>query len=78
MVLDSEGAVAGGRETAMGMALVDASLVAQMKRTIGRRVRFELAPYRGRLNPHELECLEEAAAGYGAFLGLDSELVVRG
>ncbi len=77
MVLDVEGVVPTGRETAIGMALVDAQLVARMKRTLGRRVVFELAPYRASLRSGELEALEEAAGAYGAFLGLDHELVVR-
>jgi hypothetical protein len=60
------------------MALVDAQMVARMKRTVGRRVTFELEPYRASLRPGERKALEEAAARYGAFLGLDHELVVRG
>lgn len=77
MVLDVEGVVPVGRETAIGMALVDAQMVARMKRTVGRRVVFELAPYRGALASSELESLEDAAARYGGFLGLEHELVVR-
>jgi hypothetical protein len=77
MVLDSEGVVQGGRETAIGMALVDAQMVAQMKRTVGRRALFEVTPFRGALRPADLEPLEQAAARYGAFLGLEHELVVR-
>ena len=65
-----------GRETAIGMALVDAQLVARMKRTVGKRVVFELSPYRAALRPGELDALEEAAARYGAFLGLEHELVI--
>ena len=42
MVLDSEGIVPSGRETAIGMALVDAQMVARMRRTVGRRVVFEI------------------------------------
>ena len=77
MVLDSDGVVPRGREAAIGMALVDGQLVASMKRTVGRRVRFELDPYRDRLAPTELDALDQAAARYGAFLGLEHELVVR-
>jgi hypothetical protein len=76
MVLDVEGVVPTGRETAIGMALVDAQLVARMKRTVGKRVVFELSPYRAALRPGELDALEEAAARYGAFLGLEHELVI--
>jgi hypothetical protein len=59
------------------MALVDAQMVASMKRTVGRRVVFEVVPYRAALGPLEREALEEAAARYGAFLGLEHELAVR-
>ncbi|MFC0682275.1 winged helix DNA-binding domain-containing protein [Lysobacter korlensis] len=76
MVLDAEGIVPRGREVAVGMAVVDAQLVGSMKRTLGARVRFEVMPYR-RLRSGELDALEVAAARYGAFLGLDSELLVR-
>jgi Winged helix DNA-binding domain len=76
MVLDAEGVVPTGRETAIGMALVDAQMVARMKRTVGKRVVFELSPYRATLRADELEALEEAAARYGALLGLEHELVV--
>lgn len=47
MVLDSEGVVPSGRESAIGMALVDAQMVARMRRTIGRQVVFEITPYNG-------------------------------
>ena len=77
LVLDSDGIVPSGRETAIGMALVDAQLVARMKRTISRRVVFELVPYNGTLQLSHRTSLEQAAARYGAFLGLDHELVVR-
>jgi hypothetical protein len=77
MVLDVADAVPRGRETAIGMALVDAQMVASMRRTVGRRVLFDVVPYRGALGADEREALEEAAARYGAFLGLESELVVR-
>lgn len=77
LVLDSDGIVPSGRETAIGVALVDAQLVARMKRTISRRVTFELVPYHGTLQRSHRATLEQAAARYGAFLGLDHELVVR-
>jgi Winged helix DNA-binding domain len=77
MVLDSEGIVPSGRETAIGMALVDAQMVAGMRRTIGRRVVFEISPYKGTLRPRHLASVEQAAARYGAFLGLDYELLMR-
>jgi hypothetical protein len=46
-VLDAAGAVPRTRETAVGMALVDAQLVAAMRRTIAPdQVHFDLRPYR--------------------------------
>ena len=77
MVLDSERIVTGGRETAIGMALVDAQIVARMKRSIGRRVAFEITPYDGTLKPTHRSSLEEAAARYADFLGLGHELRVH-
>ena len=77
MVLDSEGIAPTGRETAIGMALVDAQMVAGMRRTVGRRVVFEISPYNGMLPPRHLATLERAAERYGAFLDLEHELVVR-
>lgn len=77
MVLDSEGIVPGGRETAIGMALVDAQMVARMKRSIGRRVAFEITPYDGPLTPSQRSSVEQAAARYAQFLGLDHELRVE-
>ncbi|MBA2560047.1 MAG: winged helix DNA-binding domain-containing protein [Propionibacteriales bacterium] len=76
MVLDSEGIVPSGRETAIGMALVDAQMVARMKRTIGRRVAFDITPYNGTLKPSHRSSVEEAAARYADFLGLEYELRV--
>ena len=78
MVLDGEGVVPRGRETAAGMAMVDGQLVATMKRTVvPRLVRFVLTPYGGRsLNAAERTALEEAAARYGAFLGVEAEIIV--
>ncbi|WP_164519563.1 winged helix DNA-binding domain-containing protein [Nocardioides ferulae] len=75
MVLDADSVVPRGRETSIGMALVDAQMVAAMKRTVGSRVRFDLAPYRP-LGRGELAALEEAGAAYAEFLGLEHELRV--
>ena len=77
MVLDSEGIVPTGRETAIGMALVDAQMVAGMKRTVGRRVVFEIDPFSGRLTPSHRSLVEQAAARYAEFLGVEYELRVR-
>lgn len=76
MMIDSQGIVPGGRETAIGMALVDAQMVAGMKRTVGRRVVFELTPYVGRLDAAHRSAVEQAAARYAAFLGLDHDVRV--
>ena len=75
MVLDSEGVVPGGRETAIGMALVDAQIVARMKRTLGRRVLFEIDPL-ATLEGPDLAALEQAAARYADFLGVEHQLRV--
>jgi hypothetical protein len=77
MVLDGEGIVPGGRETAIGMALVDAQMVGRMKRTIGRRVVFDIEPYHGTLRPAHRLAVQEAAARYADFLGLEHELRIR-
>jgi hypothetical protein len=77
MVLDSDSIVPSGGETAIGMALVDAQMVARMRRTVGRRVVFELSPYGGSLSAQQRWSLEEAATRYAEFLGLEHELRVR-
>ncbi|HEX6246378.1 MAG TPA: winged helix DNA-binding domain-containing protein [Nocardioidaceae bacterium] len=76
MVLDSDGIVPTGREAAIGMALVDAQMVGAMKRTLGRRVVFEISPYRG-LHGSQRAAVEQAAARYAEFLGLPHELRIR-
>jgi hypothetical protein len=76
-VLDAAGAVPRARETAIGMALADAQLVASMRRTISRDiVEFELRPYRP-LTSQQVEVLDQAAARYGKFLQLNASLKVR-
>jgi hypothetical protein len=73
-VLDSAGAVARTRETAIGMALADAQIVASMRRTITRdHVLFELRPYRP-LTPPQTEALDQAARRYGDYLRLEPRL----
>jgi hypothetical protein len=76
MVLDVDGVVPNGRESALGLALVDAQMVARAKRTVGRRVLFDITPYGGPLRPAQREAVEQAAARYAAFLGLEHELRV--
>jgi hypothetical protein len=76
-VLDSAGVVPRARESAAGMALVDAQLAASMKRTVtADNVTFELRPYRA-LTPSDLSALDAAAGRYGTFLGRTASLDVR-
>lgn len=74
MVIDAAGAVPRERETAIGMVLHDGQLVASMKRsTTARAVTFDLGPHpswTARMVPD----VEQAAAAYGAFLGLEPKL----
>jgi hypothetical protein len=77
MVLDSAGIVPGGRETAIGMALVDAQIVAGMKRTVGRRAVFDITPYNRTLRPAHRSAVEQAARRYAKFLGLEHEVRLR-
>jgi hypothetical protein len=68
-VLDAKGVVPRQREATIGIALVDAQLVAGMKRTLtASQVLFELTPYRP-LSAAERRALDEAATRYGQFLG---------
>jgi hypothetical protein len=56
------------------MALVDAQLVAGMKRTVtSGRVTFRLHPHRA-LRPRELTALRRAAERYGRYLELPAAL----
>jgi hypothetical protein len=73
-LLDAAGIVPRVRETAIGMALAGAQLVAAMKRTVAAgHVRFDLQPYQA-LTPEEAAALEEAARRYGQFLNLEPRL----
>ena len=75
-VLDPSGEVPRGREAATGMALVDARLVAAMRRTVtGSAVRFALHPHH-LLTAAERGALEQAATRYGDYLGLPAEVTV--
>jgi hypothetical protein len=75
-VLDAAGDVPRARETATGMALVDAQLVAAdvAHHRQGPR-RFDLRPYRT-MTPAQLEALDRAANRYGEFLRLKPRLAV--
>jgi hypothetical protein len=75
-LLDAAGDVPRSRETAIGMALVDAQLLAAMRRSITRdHVRFDLRPYRN-LTPAETQALEQAAHRYGEYLQLKAGLTL--
>jgi Winged helix DNA-binding domain len=75
-VLDAEGIVPRARESAIGMALVDAQLLAAMKRTVtAGGVAFRLNPHRP-MRPRELTALRRAAERYGDYLGLAATLEV--
>lgn len=73
-VIDADGAVRRGRETAIGMALVDAQLVAGMKRAVGARaVTFEIRPHRA-LRKSEVTAIRDAAERYADYLGLEAKV----
>ncbi len=73
--LDAEGLLARGRETAMGMALVDGQMLAAMKRTLDKRAAtFQIRPLRG-LDSDETAAIEDAAARYARYLALEPRLV---
>ena len=75
-VLDAAGHVPRTRESAAGMALVDAQLLAAMRRTIANdHVQFDLRPYRT-LTPPEIEALDQAARRYGEYLRLNARLTL--
>jgi len=75
-VLDAAGDVPRTRETAAGMALVDAQIVAAMRRTVANdHVEFGLQPYRALMSP-EVEALERAATRYGDYLRLEARLAL--
>lgn len=76
-VLDAEGIVPRAREAAAGMALVDAQIVAAMRRTVtADQVDFELRPYR-QLLAGDIADLQAAARRYGQFLGRAATIDVR-
>lgn len=76
LLLDAAGDVPQTRETAAGMALVDAQLLAAMRRTIARdHVRFDLRSYRA-LTSSETEALDQAASRYGEYLRLKARLTL--
>ena len=59
------------------MALVDAQLLAAMRRTITHdHVQFHLRPYQA-LTPLEIEALDQAASRYGEYLRLAARITLR-
>jgi hypothetical protein len=75
-VLDAAGHVPRTRESAVGMALVDAQLLAAMRRTIAHdHVQFHLRPYRA-LTPLDIEALDQAARRYGEYLRLAARITL--
>ncbi|HET8661666.1 MAG TPA: winged helix DNA-binding domain-containing protein [Micromonosporaceae bacterium] len=73
-VLDAAGDVPRTRETAIGMALVDAQLIAAVRRTVAHDyVQFDLRPYRA-LAPAQVDALDQAARRYGDYLQLKARL----
>jgi hypothetical protein len=75
-VLDAAGTVPRGRETAIGMALVDAQLVANMRRTLAPdHVRFDLRPYLT-LTAAQTEAIHQAAQRYGQYLQIQARLTL--
>ena len=75
-VIDADGVVPRGRASAIGMALVEAQMVADMRRTVGAKaVTFALRPLRD-LHAREFESIREAAARYADYLGLEPRVEV--
>jgi hypothetical protein len=75
-VLDTAGHVPRTRESATGMALADAQLIAAMRRTLTPgHVRFDLRPHRP-LTPPEIEALDQAARRYGDYLQLKAQITL--
>ena len=73
-VLDAEALLSRGRETAIGMALVDGQVVAGMKRNLtARTVTFEILRLRP-LAGDEESAIQDAAARYAGFLELEPRL----
>ncbi len=75
-VLDADRLLERGRETSIGMGLVDGQLLTTMRRTVGpERVRFELEPYRA-LTAREERALHDAGERYAAFLGKAADVQI--
>jgi Winged helix DNA-binding domain len=75
-LLDAAGHVPRTRQTATGMALAGAQLIAATRRTIaGGHVQFDLRPYRA-LTPPQIEALDQAARRYGQYLQLKAQITL--
>jgi hypothetical protein len=75
-VLDAAGEVPRRREAATGMALIEAQLIAGMRRTLARDcVQFDLRPYRALTSP-EIDAIDDAAARYGEYLRLKAQIIL--
>ena len=73
-VLDVAGLLSRGRESAIGMALIDGQVVAGMKRAVAARtVTFEIRPLRS-LDSAQVEAIQDAAARYARYLALEPRL----
>ncbi|MEU1972914.1 winged helix DNA-binding domain-containing protein [Microbacterium sp. NPDC019599] len=73
-VLDEAGMLVRGRESAIGMALVDGQLLAGMKRAVNAKaVTFEIRPTRP-LDRGEAGAIEGAADRYARYLGLEPRI----
>ena len=73
-MLDAAGLLSRGRETAIGMALVDGQVVAGMKRAVAAQtVTFDIRPLRS-LESEEVQAIQDAAARYAGYLGLEPRL----
>jgi hypothetical protein len=74
-VLDADGLLSRGRETAIGMALVDGQVVAGMKRAVtARTVTFEIRPL-APLESDAIRAIQDAAARYAGYLDLEPRLL---
>ena len=73
-VVDADGVVPRGRESSIGMALVEGQLVAGMKRSVGAKaVTFEIRPHRP-LRTSEVTAIRDAARRYADYLGLEAKV----
>ncbi|HEU5081925.1 MAG TPA: crosslink repair DNA glycosylase YcaQ family protein, partial [Acidimicrobiales bacterium] len=75
-VLDADGLLSRGRETALGMAVLDGQVVGRVRRRVDRSaVRFDVEELRA-WTPAERRRIERAAERYGRFLDLPAVVAV--